>query len=184
MAGWHKIDSDHLESCSSIVQSISARLLLAIAHKRKLKETCGGRGQHLPKRSNQREGARDSWRRIWERIGCLVETIKSLRGGPVAPRSLVLCVGDFVQTLGHAPPRADLDSWTKKDPNHDGCSLAPAHADGFLTIETDPEPIMEAFKENFGIRHDELSPAPCLGLEWETSELGKIKNHDQKRAKE
>ena len=43
---------------------------------------------------------------------------------------------------------------------------------------------MEAVKERLNDRNDELSPASCLGLEWETSEIGKIKIHNQNHIKE
>ena len=53
-----------------------------------------------------------------------------------------------------------------------------------LIIGTDPELVVAAFREKFDIRHDELNPTSCLGLEWETSELGKTKVHNEKCIKE
>ena len=43
-----------------------------------------------------------------ERMGCAVEVIQSLHGVATASRSFSLFLGDFVRTLGRAPPRADL----------------------------------------------------------------------------
>ena len=43
---------------------------------------------------------------------------------------------------------------------------------------------MEDFKKKFDIRHEEMNPTSCLGLQWEYSELGKCKIHNEKCIKE
>ena len=58
------------------------------------------------------------------------------------------------------------------------------HMDDFLIISTDAETIMEGFKEKFETSHNELNPTSYLGLKWETSEIRKIKIHNQKLVKE
>ena len=89
-----------------------------------------------------------------------------------------------MRTFGFAPTRADPDIWTKKDSNCEGHTCMSTHMDNFLMIVTNPEPIMESFKKKFGIRHEEINPTSCLGLQWEHSELRNYKIHNEKHAKE
>ena len=95
-----------------------------------------------------------------------------------ASRSFVLHVGNFIRTLGCVLSRADLDTWIKKDPNYDAHTFILIHVDNVLIIGTDPAPVMEAFDENFDVRHDELNPTSHLGLEWVTSKIVKTKIHN------
>ena len=99
-----------------------------------------------------------------ERQGCIVELIKSLCGMSTRSRSFALYLGDFIRALGFIPTREDPDTWIKKNPNHDGCHRASTHVDDFLIIGTDLEPIMEGFKNNFEMRHEEVNPTSYLGL--------------------
>ena len=87
-------------------------------------------------------------------------------------------------TLGFAPARADPDMLIKKDPGHKMHSCTSTHVDDFLIIGTNKEPIMEAFKKKFDMRHEEINPTSYLRLQWKHSELGKCKIHNEKCIKE
>ena len=108
-----------------------------------------------------------------ERQRRTVELIKSSCGTSTASRSFVLCLGDFIRTLGLVPTRADSDVWIKKDPNYEEHSCTSIHFDDFLIIGTDLEPTIESFNKRFITRDDEINPTSCLGFQWECSELGK-----------
>ena len=58
------------------------------------------------------------------------------------------------------------------------------HVDDFLVIGTNPDPIIEAFKKNFDMMHEEINTTSYLGLQWEHSELGSSKIHNEKHSKE
>ena len=184
VVGGHEIDSDHLEAYSSVVQSMSVRILLTLAHKHKLKVMSGDVGNAFPNAPTKEKVHAVAGEKFGERMGCLVEIIKTSYGMSTASRSFALCLGDFIRTLGYVPSRADPETWIKKDDNYDGYSFMSAHVDDFLIIGTDPEPVMNAFKDEFDIRNDELNPSAYLVLEWEGSELGKTKIHKQKHIKE
>ena len=65
VVGGHVLDSSHLESCSSVVQSISVRMLLTIAAKKKLKVASGDVGNAFPHADTMEKSACSSWTRIW-----------------------------------------------------------------------------------------------------------------------
>ena len=61
LEGGHKIDSDHLESCSLVAQSISARLILEMDRNNESKVIYADSGKALPSTLNNEKGACDSW---------------------------------------------------------------------------------------------------------------------------
>ena len=109
MVGGHKIDSAHLESYSSVVQSISIRLLLTIAEKEKLKVMCGDVENAFLNALNNEKVHAVADKEFREYQGCITELIKSLCGMSTASLSFTLYLGDFIRTLGFIPTRANPD---------------------------------------------------------------------------
>ena len=78
VVGSHKIDSMHLESYSSVTQSMSIRLLLTIAEKEKLKVMCGDVENAFPNAPTNEKVHTVAGKDFREYQGCIVELIKSL----------------------------------------------------------------------------------------------------------
>ena len=155
-----------------------------MANKHESKIMCGNVDSALPSAPTNEKDHAVAGEEFGESQGRIAEIKKSLHGASAESRSFASCLGGFFRTLGHDLSRIDPGTCMKKDHTRDGHSLMPAHANDFLAIGMDPEPIIEALKMKFDNKHDESNPAPCLGLAWETSDIRKVKIHNQKHAKE
>ena len=110
VAGGHAIDSISAESCSSVVQLISARTLLVVAAKHELKIASGDVGNAFPHAEVAEKVHAVVGPKFGEREGCKVEVIKKMHGMAARSRSWSLHFGDFIRSLGFVPARADPDT--------------------------------------------------------------------------
>lgn len=180
----HLADSSHLESHSSAVQPISARILLAIAAKNNVHVVNGDTGNAFPHADMMEKACAAAGLEFGEREGCLVEIIKNMHGCSTASRAWSLHFSDFMRNLGFVPTRADQDVWIKLEDDAKSCQCASAHAGNFLIADKNPMKSMELFMQNFDIRHAEENSRTYLGSQWTLTPEGCVKVHNAKHVKE
>ena len=163
VVGGHKINSSHVESFSSVTQSMSTRMMLNVAESCELKAMGGDFRNPFPHAPALQKACAVAGEEFGEMMGRIVEVIQSTHVMATVSRSFSLFLGDFIRTLGHLPSRADPDAWMKKDEGCEGCSHMSTHVDDFLIIGKNPEIIMRKFEKKFLIRTQEIDRGTCLG---------------------
>ena len=115
VVGEHKLDSSHLETYLSVIQLLSVCILLTVAAKNNLKVVSGDVGNAFLHAKPLEKVYTIAGSEFREREGCLVEIIRNMYGMASASRAFSLHLGDFIQSLGFEPTRANPDIWIKSE---------------------------------------------------------------------
>ena len=144
---------------------MSIRFLLTMSHNHKLKVMRRDAGIYFPNDPTKEKVHVVTGEDFGERKGCTVEIVKSSCGVSKASIFFTSQLLTIFRSLVYVPSIEDPEIRMTKDSNHKVCSCASTLADDLLIIATDLEPIMEALKQKFNTRHDELNLASYLSLQ-------------------
>ena len=103
VVGSHLIDSSHLENHSLVVQTMSVRILMTIAHKNGLRMMSGDVGNAFLHEPTQEKVFAIAGKEFGERTGCKARIDKALHRMATSSRSWSLFLSDFTRSLDCVP---------------------------------------------------------------------------------
>ena len=168
VAGGHLVDTTGVYSHSSVVKSISIRLLDVIAHKQNLKMLCGDIGNAFVTAPNLEKVYTRAGPEFGAREGQFMYILKALYGLRSASRAFRLYFADFLRKFGFRPSLYDKDVWMRLRDEQDGYDYICTHVDDFKIYARDPEHWMKKIKEKFQVK-SEGPPSYYLGNDYNFS---------------
>lgn len=163
VAGGHVVNSSMYESYSSVVQTMTVRLLQTIALKQKLKIVTGDIGNAFVQALTNEKIWSKAGPEFGPRQGCKIIFKKALYGLATSARQWNLKLGDSLKRMGFKTSRADADLWLKESECGTTYDYIATHVDDVICVGKDPQKYIETLKEQFPIRNIELTPAYYLG---------------------
>ena len=163
VAGGHVVDSSMYESYSSVVQTITLRLLQTVAVNEGLKTITGDIGNAFIHATTNEKIWTKAGAEFGERRGCKIIFKKALYGLSTSARRWNLTLGDTISAMGFKPSRSDADLWIK--PTEDGKSYEyiATHVDDVICVGNNPSKYIMELKKKFPIRNIAENPEYYLG---------------------
>ena len=163
VAGGHVVDSSMYESYSSVVQTMTVRLLQTVALKHDLKIVTGDIGNAFVQALTKEKIWSKAGPEFGPKQGCKIIFERALYGLATSARQWNLKLGDALKKIGFKPSRADADLWLKESDDGITYDYIATHVDDVICVGKSPEKYIDILKEQFPIRNIELTPAYYLG---------------------
>ena len=169
VAGGHLVDTRGIYSHSSVVKSISIRLLDVIAHKQGLTMLCGDIGNAFVTAPNLEKVYTRAGPEFGELEGLYMYVRKALYGLRSASRAFRLFFAEFLRKMGFRSTLYDKDVWMRLRDDGSGYEYICTHVDDFKIYAKDPARWMNKIKDTFLVKSDG-PPSYYLGNDYNFSE--------------
>ena len=184
VAGGHVVNASMFESYSSVVQTISLRMLQTIALNEGLDIMTADVGNAFIQAYTNEKIYSRCGKEFGDREGCIVEIKKALYGLSTSARQWSLELGDKLRTLGFKPSRADPDLWIRMADDGTHYEYIATHVDDLIIASKNPDKYIKKLKENYPLRHVQKNPDFYLGNNVSRRDDGTIKISLEKYIKE
>ena len=175
VAGGHVVDSSMYESYSSVVQTMTLRLLQTVAVNENLKIITGDIGNaFIHANTNEKIWTR-AGPEFGEKRGAKIIFKKALYGLSTSARQWNLTLGDAISEMGFKPTRADADLWIKSSDDENSYEYIATHVDDVICVGKNPLKYITELKKQFPIRNISENPEYYLGNDLNTQENKTIK---------
>ena len=175
VAGGHVVNSSMFESYSSVVQTMSLRLLQTIALSEGLKIVTTDIGNAFIQAFTKEKIWSRCGNEFGEKTGCVVEVKKALYGLATSARQWSLALGDTLKSFGFTPSRADPDLWIKMSNDKTHYEYIATHVDDLIIASKNPLFYINELKKSYPLRNVEENPEYYLGNNIQNNNDGTIK---------
>ena len=163
VAGGHVVDSSMYESYSSVVQTMTLRLLQTIAVNEGLKIITGDIGNaFIHANTNEKIWTR-AGPEFGEKRGSKIIFKKALYGLSTSARQWNLKLGDTISSMGFKPTRSDADLWIRSSDDNKSYEYIATHVDDVICVGSNPLKYISELKKQFPIRNIAENPEYYLG---------------------
>ena len=163
VAGGHMVDSSMYESYSSVVQTMTLRLLQTVAVNEKLKIMTGDIGNAFIHANTNEKIWTKAGPEFGNRRGCKIIFKKALYGLSTSARQWNLTLGDAISAMGFKPTRSDADLWIRFSDDNKSYEYIATHVDDVICVAKDPAKHILELKKKFPIRNIAENPEYYLG---------------------
>jgi len=155
--GGHLIDSTGYDTYAGNMKSISARLLMLVAHANSLQVTTGDiRNAYLYATSDMKtavelgEEFNEYDKKI--KVNTIATVEKALYGLPTSANRWHAHLSDNLRAMGFKPSRFDSDIWLKLRDNKAGYDYIGTHTDDLMIVADDADTLMAKIRETYIVK--------------------------------
>ena len=124
---------------ATVVKTISVRILDVIASAQNLRVLCGDKGNAFVQAITKEKIYTGLGNEFTSRAGCIVLTVKALRGLTTSAERFKTLLADFIRSLRFTPTRYDRNVWLRLRDDKDGYDYIYTHVDDFKIVAREPE---------------------------------------------
>jgi Reverse transcriptase (RNA-dependent DNA polymerase) len=166
--GGHVVDSHGISTRSTVVKTISVRLIDLISHRDNLTLKHGDVGNAFITAPCMEKIYSRATPEFGERSESIVILNKALYGLRTSGRAFRNTFADFLRQLGFVPTRYDRDVWMRLRDSMDGYDYICTHVDDFKVAARDPDMWIQQIASVFTLKTAE-DPDYYLGLNYNRS---------------
>ena len=119
---------------STVVKTVSVRLLDLIAYAQGLKVICGDISNAFIQATTNEKIFTRVGKEFGNRSGCISIIVKALYGLTTSAERFCTLLADYIRLLGFTPSRYDRDVWMKLRNARDGFDYICTHIDNFKVV--------------------------------------------------
>ena len=152
VCGGHPVCPRDLSLRSTVVKTVSVRLLDLIAHRDGLTTLCGDVGNAFITADCLEKVYSRAGPEFGDKEGCILLIQKALYGFRSSSQAFRAHFAEFLRSMGFVPTRYDRDVWMRLRDDGGGYDYICTHVDDFKIVAKDPYRWLNMIKETFMIK--------------------------------